>query len=55
MKLKVTDSLRKTREKDLFIYFSQFIMFLFLCIVSIRDKLPKDEKGNIKQKNAILI
>lgn len=37
------------------IYFSHFIMLLFLCLVSIRDKLPKDEKGNIKQKNPILI
>lgn len=55
MKFKVTDSLRKRREKDMFIYFSQFIIFLFLCIVSIRDRLPKDEKGNIKQKNPILI
>jgi len=51
----VTDSLRKRREKDMLIYFSQFIMFLFLCIVSLRDKLPKDEKGNIKQKNPTLI
>lgn len=30
-------------------------MFLFLCIVSMRDKLSRDEKGNIKQKNPILI
>lgn len=30
-------------------------MFLFFCIVSMKDKLPGDEKGNIKQKNPILI
>lgn len=55
MQVKVTDSVRKRREKDMLIYFSHFIMLLFLCLVSIRDKLPKDEKGNIKQKNPILI
>lgn len=55
MKLQVTDSLWKRRERDVFIYFGQFIVFLFLCIVSIRDKPPKDEKGDINPKNPVLI
>lgn len=55
VQLKVTDSVRKRREKNMFIYFSHFIMLHSFGIVSKRDKLPKDEKGNIKQKNPTLI
>lgn len=55
VKLQVTDSLWKRRERVVFIYFGQFIVFLFLCIVSIRDKPPKDEKGDINPKNPVLI
>lgn len=55
VKLKVTDLLRRGKENDIYIYFSQFIIFLVLCLVSKRDKLHKVEKGSIKQKNPILI